>query len=347
MRRAKDRTVSAATARTALAALGTLSLIAVAAPRVGAQTVEAQPGVTVDLGVLDDMGPPQTVPDLLFPGPHAPRSKLQVPSMGASRSDAAPRQPRMPVPDAKPRSRLNVQAVPGAVAPKPSPRQTAPAEPPAPAPATTSAPPQAPVSEPPARPDEPAAQTPSTAAPAPSSGPTPDDATSPPATTEAAPEPAAPATTPEAPQPPAVPEAEPTPEAPEPPTEAAPEPAAETADDAPASPAPTAPATATGDALTLTFAPDQTDLPSDAHAGLEAFAKRLQGNEALQVRVMAYASGDGDNASRARRTSLSRALAVRSYLMDQGIRSTRIEVRALGQPETGAADRVDVAMFTP
>lgn len=41
--------------------------------------------------------------------------------------------------------------------------------------------------------------------------------------------------------------------------------------------------------------------------------------------------------------SLFRALSVRTYLMKKGIRSTRIDVRALGKKDDGApADRVDV-----
>ena len=44
--------------------------------------------------------------------------------------------------------------------------------------------------------------------------------------------------------------------------------------------------------------------------------------------------------------SLSRALAVRSYLIEQGIRSTRIDVRALGLAgDSGPLDRVDVVLL--
>ena len=56
--------------------------------------------------------------------------------------------------------------------------------------------------------------------------------------------------------------------------------------------------------------------------------------------------GTRENASKARRLSLSRALAIRSFLIDQGVRSTRIEVRAMGNkvPE-GPADRVDIVIL--
>jgi outer membrane protein OmpA-like peptidoglycan-associated protein len=60
---------------------------------------------------------------------------------------------------------------------------------------------------------------------------------------------------------------------------------------------------------------------------------------------VAYAAGNDDATSQARRLSLSRALAVRSYLIEHGVRSTRMDVRALGNkvPE-GPPDRVDVML---
>ncbi len=80
-------------------------------------------------------------------------------------------------------------------------------------------------------------------------------------------------------------------------------------------------------------------------SSLTQLAERLGNDPILQIQLLAYADGDEDNASKARRLSLSRALAVRSFLIDQGVRSTRIEVRALGNkvPE-GPADRVDVLL---
>lgn len=59
--------------------------------------------------------------------------------------------------------------------------------------------------------------------------------------------------------------------------------------------------------------------------------------------VKAYAAGTAEAASKARRTSLSRALAVRTFLIENGVRSTRIDVRALGnKAEGGPPDRVDI-----
>jgi outer membrane protein OmpA-like peptidoglycan-associated protein len=94
---------------------------------------------------------------------------------------------------------------------------------------------------------------------------------------------------------------------------------------------------------TIAFDKDSARLPDGAREALAHLASHMTEDATLEVELLAYAAGDEDNASKARRLSLSRALAVRSFLIDQGVRSTRIEVRALGNkvPE-GAPDRVDI-----
>jgi hypothetical protein len=63
----------------------------------------------------------------------------------------------------------------------------------------------------------------------------------------------------------------------------------------------------------------------------------------LRLELLAYAAGTEDQANRARRLSLSRALAVRAFLINEGVRSTRMDVRALGNNVDGEpADRVDI-----
>lgn len=97
--------------------------------------------------------------------------------------------------------------------------------------------------------------------------------------------------------------------------------------------------------LRLLFAANEATLPQDAQKALEAIARRLEAEHNLYIQLLAYAEGTEDEASKARRLSLSRALAVRSYLMNDGVRSTRIEVRALGHKvPDGPADRVDVVI---
>lgn len=95
----------------------------------------------------------------------------------------------------------------------------------------------------------------------------------------------------------------------------------------------------------LLFPVNEATLPEDALQALAGIARRLEAEHNLYVQLLAYAEGTEDEASKARRLSLSRALAVRSYLMNDGVRSTRIEVRALGhKAEGGPADRVDVVI---
>jgi outer membrane protein OmpA-like peptidoglycan-associated protein len=99
------------------------------------------------------------------------------------------------------------------------------------------------------------------------------------------------------------------------------------------------------DTLALGFVPGSASLTREAEQQLNNLAAALRDTEA-RVQLKAFASADADSTSRARRTSLSRALAVRSYLIEAGIRSTRIDVRALGVARVGGAeDRVDVIVL--
>lgn len=102
-----------------------------------------------------------------------------------------------------------------------------------------------------------------------------------------------------------------------------------------------------GDILTVLFHADENQLPSGAQSALTQLAQRMRRDDSLTLQLLAYADGDTSNISKARRLSLSRALEVRKVLMDLGVRSTRIEVRALGNKHDGDApiDRVD-AMIT-
>ncbi len=96
----------------------------------------------------------------------------------------------------------------------------------------------------------------------------------------------------------------------------------------------------------IPFVHGAADLPESAHADLERAVRAMKKDESAHLQLIAYASGFGDDAdSHARRLSLSRALAVRSYLIDQGVRSTRVDVRALGNKvPDGPPDRVDIVL---
>ncbi|MHA1570163.1 MAG: OmpA family protein [Alphaproteobacteria bacterium] len=106
-----------------------------------------------------------------------------------------------------------------------------------------------------------------------------------------------------------------------------------------ASPAPAI----TGDSLRLTFTTAKAELKPEATERLTALAARLMEGPEMRVQLKAYAAGTAETASQARRLSLSRALAVRSFLIAKGVESTRMDVRALGTKfEEGPPDRVDI-----
>ncbi len=85
-------------------------------------------------------------------------------------------------------------------------------------------------------------------------------------------------------------------------------------------------------------------LSDSATAQLVSLAKQLSQDTSARIQLLAYAKSMDGRPSKARRLSLSRALAVRAFLIDQGVRSTRMDVRALGDKvQDGPSDRVDIA----
>jgi outer membrane protein OmpA-like peptidoglycan-associated protein len=91
--------------------------------------------------------------------------------------------------------------------------------------------------------------------------------------------------------------------------------------------------------------------PAQYH-GLKVLAENL--NAALEkgaasIQLEAYGGTPGDKSSDARRLSLRRALAVRQLLIDDGVPSARIDVRAMGgadDKDKDTPDRVDVFIRT-
>lgn len=95
--------------------------------------------------------------------------------------------------------------------------------------------------------------------------------------------------------------------------------------------------------LSLAFDGHSSDLTPDAESKLRNVIKQLSGMPETRLQVRAYAAGEDGSKSSARRISLSRALAVRSFLMDNGIRPTRVDVRALGtETDRSPLDRADL-----
>lgn len=98
-----------------------------------------------------------------------------------------------------------------------------------------------------------------------------------------------------------------------------------------------------GYALQVAFGATASKLPPEAKKGLKDLAEKLKDKKNLRLQLLAYAGGKALSPSKARRMSLSRALSVRSFLIENGIRSTRIDVRALGSKTSEKPlNRVDV-----
>ena len=102
---------------------------------------------------------------------------------------------------------------------------------------------------------------------------------------------------------------------------------------------------APGRAMQIVFTSTASKLPDTATASLKALATKMKGQPALRLHIMAYAGGESLSFGKARRLSLARARSVRSYLIESGVRSTRIDVRALGNKTAEEPlNRVDVTV---
>jgi outer membrane protein OmpA-like peptidoglycan-associated protein len=100
--------------------------------------------------------------------------------------------------------------------------------------------------------------------------------------------------------------------------------------------------------LRLTFAPEQSDLSPASIDSVKQLTASVPRGDETTFNVQAYAPGKPDDPSTARRISLSRAMAVRSALVAEGVPSARIFVRALGeQYGDGPPDRVDIGVNAP
>ena len=93
-------------------------------------------------------------------------------------------------------------------------------------------------------------------------------------------------------------------------------------------------------AITVPFEVQSVEIAQAGRGALDGLARSLSERGVRQIEVRGYASGD--DVSDARKLALARALSVRSYLIDQGVKA-RIEVNVNGQPaRTAPRERVDV-----
>ncbi len=325
--------------------------------------------VSVDLGVMESLGPTPTVPQMLRPGTpvgqfgydsrtgtlasvdpstgmraHSGRLGSAPPPLGV---DAAPAPDWLRRPDAPQYAPLPDTLQNRTTAPRA--RESAPTlTPPS---ATKSSEPYRQVREPAVTPPKSAQPQVPAAAAVPTPTPPKPPAPAAPSVTASKAVPAAKAPEPpKTPPLPKIPSTASTPVAAPPPVKAEPEPTTQVAaaTSGPAA-APSAPSSqgALGDVVRVPFGSGQSTLPDDAKGNLDSLAGRLRKDETLRIQLLAYADGDEDNANKARRLSLSRALAVRAYLIDKQVQSTRMDVRALGnRAKDSPKDRVDVVLVS-
>ncbi len=98
-----------------------------------------------------------------------------------------------------------------------------------------------------------------------------------------------------------------------------------------------------GRSYRLAFASGRSKLDGASTALLDEIAGGAKTDRSIRLKLLAYADAAGQTASQSRRLSLARALAVRAYLIDGGVRSVQFEVHANGKElEGGPPDRVDV-----
>lgn len=84
----------------------------------------------------------------------------------------------------------------------------------------------------------------------------------------------------------------------------------------------------------------------DTVKAMSADLNNALSNGSARIQLEAYGGKQGDKSSDARRLSLKRALIVRQLLIDDGVPSERIDVRAMGGASDGALDRVDIFVRT-
>lgn len=99
--------------------------------------------------------------------------------------------------------------------------------------------------------------------------------------------------------------------------------------------------------LELAFTPGAVELtPAQTKQITQQILPVLRGGNggAQRLQIVAFSSAPDGKETQARRTALSRALAIRSYLVEQGLDAGMMDVRALGlNPDpNGAADKVDL-----
>lgn len=98
--------------------------------------------------------------------------------------------------------------------------------------------------------------------------------------------------------------------------------------------------------MTVSFSQGSDELSVEARNQLFELAQRLQEEAGVDVQLFGYAAGLNEGPSRARRLSLTRLMAVRGFLIRQGIDRNTLDGRAMGEDLVASktTDRVDIVI---
>ncbi len=98
--------------------------------------------------------------------------------------------------------------------------------------------------------------------------------------------------------------------------------------------------------LRLTYKPEAIDMPPQEKTRLSTIAKQLLADKKGHIAIVSYATSQENQAGSDRRISLQRAVALRNELMQEGLDSQGINVKAMGNnAPDGAKDHVDIFMM--
>jgi outer membrane protein OmpA-like peptidoglycan-associated protein len=101
-----------------------------------------------------------------------------------------------------------------------------------------------------------------------------------------------------------------------------------------------------GDTLQVLFPSGASKFAEADKSQLKTLVDKMLKDETLRVELVAYAEGTDATANKARSLSLTRAQSIRGYLIDQGLRNSRVDMRVLGHKvKEGNPDRVDIVVL--
>ncbi|MDR3518388.1 MAG: OmpA family protein [Azospirillaceae bacterium] len=94
--------------------------------------------------------------------------------------------------------------------------------------------------------------------------------------------------------------------------------------------------------IVITFDTKSTTVAPTSTTTVDRLIAMMRQSATMRLEIRGFAAGTPDTVRDARLLALKRAISVRQAFVNQGVPSTRINVRALGIPADGPADRVEI-----